>query len=127
MFATMTANARSLRQAMSLSVAMCLLFSGLANAEEARFSSMKEAMKGLAQDIHRRMIAKGGESIAIKQFEGPAGASGSSGIAKALEEQLKAENVKVEKPSAGIWSIGGDFSVEKSEATGLLDVRIESK
>jgi hypothetical protein len=127
MFATTIANAVRLRLPVALAFTVCLLAGGPARAQDARFANMKEAMKALAGTIKKQMLAKGGDTIAIRSFEGPSGASGSSGIAAALEEQLKAVDVKAVKPAAGAWSVGGDFAVEKNEGTGMLDVRIESK
>jgi hypothetical protein len=125
MFATTIANARSLRQALAWACCLSLLSGGTAQAAD-QFSNMKEAMAALAKDIKKQMASKAAESIAIKTFDGPAGASGSSGIAKALEEQLKALDVKT-GGSQGAWSVGGDFLVDKNEATGMLDVTIESE
>lgn len=88
---------------------------------------MKTAMEALAKDISKQMTQRGVNTIAVREFSGPAGSSASSRIAQALTEQLSALNPKVETTTAaGSWSVKGEFSVDKNEANGNAEIFIES-
>jgi hypothetical protein len=124
MFAKTLASQLRLRLPLALLFGACLLSTPV-RAE--RFSNMKDAMNALAQDISKNMASRGVDAIAVKTFEGPAGASASSRIAQALTEQHNALDPKVDTTTAaGAWSVSGAFSVDKNENTGMAEIFIES-
>jgi hypothetical protein len=127
MFATTTAS--KIGQSLAAFTMLFLaLAAGQAQAQDGqRFSSMKEGMKALAENIQTQLAGQGQNTLAIKSFEGPAGASSSSRIAQALTEQLSALSPKVDTTTApGNWSVAGNFFVDQNKDSGKAEIFIES-
>lgn len=129
MFAKTTANRPGLPTAALLIFSLALMRGEPAQAQatEQRFSTMKDGMSALANEIQRQLIAQGQNTLAIKTFEGPAGTSSSSRIAQALTEQLKGLSPTVGTTTApGNWSVAGNFFVDQNQVSGRAEIFIES-
>jgi hypothetical protein len=130
MFAKTTADKLGLRLATLAMFSLAALCGGRVNAQDAaeqRFSTMKAGMKALADNIQRQLSTQGLNTVAVKGFEGPAGASASSGIAKALSDQLAALTPKVDTATGpGNWSVAGNFFVDQNKTSGKAEIFIES-
>lgn len=127
MFAKTTASKIGQRLAVYVILSIAVLGASQAKAQEVRFANMKEGMAALAKNIQTQLAGQGENTVAIKTFEGPSGASSSSRIAQALTEQLSGLTPKVDTTtSAGKWSVAGNFFVDQNTTSGKAEIFIES-